>query len=105
MNEFIYVYILASKRNGTLYIGITSNLIKRVWEHKNKVIEGFTERYNVNRLVYFEPFRNPALAIKREKQLKKYNRKWKLDLIERANPQWDDLYMDLTSGFPDRVGE
>ena len=92
MEKEFYVYILASKRNGTLYIGVTSDLIKRIWEHKNKFVEGFTKQYHVDKLVYFEQFRDPENAIKREKRLKKYTRKWKLDLIEKMNPEWDDLY-------------
>jgi len=87
-----YVYILASKRNGTLYIGVTGNLIKRVYEHKNGIVEGFTQKYNVHVLVYYEKYGNVRNAIKREKHLKKWNRKWKLNLIEKENPNWDDLY-------------
>jgi len=75
MNRYYYIYILANKRNGTLYIGVTSDLIKRVWEHKNKVIEGFTKKYSIDKLVYFEQYNDPVNAIKREKRLKKYNRK------------------------------
>ena len=100
MDKNYYVYILASKRNGTLYTGITSNLVKRVWEHKEKVIEGFTKKYNVDKLVYIEQFRDPENAIKREKRLKKYPRKWKLNLIEKDNPEWNDLY-DGLSGYPE----
>ena len=87
MEKEFYVYILASKRNGTLYIGVTSDLIKRIWEHKNKFVKGFTKKYHVDKLVYFEQFRDPENAIKREKRLKKYTRKWKLDLIEKMNPK------------------
>ena len=105
MDKDYYVYVLASQRNGTLYVGITSNLIKRIWEHKNKAIEGFTQKYNVGKLVYFEQYRDPENAIKREKRLKKYNRQWKLELIEKENPEWRDLYTDLVSGLPDRVGQ
>ncbi len=105
MEKDFYVYILASRRNGTLYVGVTSDLIKRVWEHKNKLVAGFTEQYDVNKLVYYEYFQNAAEAIRREKRLKKYNRKWKTELIEKINPHWNDLYEDLISGFPDRVGE
>ncbi len=105
MKRNFYVYILASHRNGTLYCGVTSNLIKRVWEHKNKVTEGFTEKYDVDKLVYYEQFLGAEHAIMREKRLKKYNRKWKLDLIEKDNPTWKDLYEELLSGFPDQVGE
>ena len=86
------VYILASKRNGTLYIGVTSNLQKRAWEHKNDLVEGFTKRYGVHRLVYYELHNDIASAIQREKQMKKWNRTWKLELIERQNPDWGDLW-------------
>ncbi|GLR99875.1 MULTISPECIES: GIY-YIG nuclease family protein [Bradyrhizobium] len=87
-----YVYILASKIGGTLYIGVTNDLIRCVAEHKSKVIESFTEKYDVARLVYFEQFDDPENAIKREKRLKKWNRAWKVRLIEQHNPNWDDLY-------------
>jgi putative endonuclease len=87
-----YVYILASKVGGTLYIGVTNDLIRRVAEHRLKVMEGFTEKYDVVRLVYFEQFDDPENAIKREKRLKKWNRAWKVRLIEEHNPNWDDLY-------------
>lgn len=86
-----FVYILASKRNGTLYIGVTSNLEKRIFEHKNKLIKGFTEKYNLKILVYYEITNDINSAIRREKQLKKWNRKWKLELIEKSNPKWTDL--------------
>ena len=105
MDKSCYVYILASKRNGTLYIGITSNLIKRVWEHKEELVESFTKKYNVKKLVYYEQYNDPENAIKREKRLKKYARKWKLELIEKENPKWRDLYYDLIAGLPDRVGQ
>lgn len=85
------VYILASKRNGTLYIGVTSNLHGRVWEHKNNVVEGFTKKYSVHMLVYYELHAYMATAIRREKQIKKWNRAWKLQLIEEKNPNWHDL--------------
>ncbi len=90
-----HVYILASKRNGTLYIGMTDNLARRVYEHRNDLIEGFTKRYQVHRLVYAEETNDVESAIRREKQLKKWNRKWKLELIEKVNPEWRDLYEDL----------
>ena len=90
-----YVYIMASKRNGTLYIGVTNDLLKRVYEHKNNFINGFTKKYNIHSLVYFEQCGDIESAIIREKQLKKWNRKWKLELIERENSQWRDLYEDL----------
>ena len=86
------VYILSSKRNGTLYIGVTSNLQKRTWEHKNNLVEGFTKKYGVHRLVYYELHEDMVSAIKREKQMKKWNRGWKLELIERQNPSWRDLW-------------
>jgi putative endonuclease len=86
------VYILASKRNGTLYVGVTSDLKKRVWEHKNDLVEGFTKRYGVHQLVYYELHGEIVPAIRREKQIKKWNRSWKLELIERQNPDWGDLW-------------
>lgn len=87
-----FVYIIANDRNGTIYIGVTNNLTKRVWEHKNKMTPGFTNKHNVNKLVYYEIFEDINYAIKREKRLKEWPRKWKLDLIEKDNPQWRDLY-------------
>ncbi len=89
------VYILASKRNGTLYIGVTSNLVKRIWEHRNNLVEGFTERYGVDNLVWYESHENMESAIQREKQLKEWNRRWKMRLIESASPNWEDLYHTL----------
>ena len=89
------VYILASKRNGTLYTGVTGNLPKRVWEHRNNSIDGFTKRYEVHMLVYFEEHGDMEAAITREKQIKKWNRAWKLRLIEGKNPLWQDLYASL----------
>ena len=89
------VYIMASKRNGTLYIGVTSALKKRVWEHKNDVAEGFTKRYGVHTLVYFEVLGDMYAALTREKQLKKWNRAWKIGLIQRGNPTWRDLWDEL----------
>lgn len=86
-----YVYILASDRNGTLYIGVTSNLVKRVGEHKEKTVEGFTKKYGVSKLVWYEEHEYIESAILREKQLKKWNRLWKLREIEEANPDWNDL--------------
>lgn len=90
-----YVYLLASKRNGTLYIGVTSDLIRRVWQHKNKALAGFTKRYDLNKLVYYESFANVNLAIRREKRLKEWQRNWKLNLIESINPEWKDLYFEI----------
>ena len=95
MEKNFYVYILASKRNGTLYVGVTSDLVKRVWEHKNKLVEGFTKKYGVDKLVYYEQFQDVESAIKREKRLKNYNRRWKLGLIEKLNPEWKDLYEEI----------
>ena len=86
-----FVYILASKRNGTLYVGVTNDLVRRTAEHKGHVNQGFTSRYNVTNLVYFEPYPDFAQAIAREKQLKKWRRAWKIALIEKDNPRWDDL--------------
>jgi putative endonuclease len=87
-----FVYILASKRNGTLYTGITSNLANRTWQHKNDLIDGFTKRYGVHRLVWFEEYSNVYEAIGREKQIKGWNRAWKIRLIEKQNPEWMDLF-------------
>jgi len=94
-SKYYYVYILASKKNGTLYIGVTNDLRKRVYEHKNKLADGFTKKYNVCNLVYYEATDDICGAIEREKQLKKWNRKWKLELIEKENPSWEDLYYEL----------
>ena len=96
MDKEFFVYMLASGRNGTLYIGVTSNLIKRVWEHKEKVVDGFTEKHGVDKLVWFEACPDAESAIKREKQMKEWKRQWKLELIEKANPYWRDLYDDLS---------
>ncbi len=87
-----FVYILASKRNGTLYTGVTSNLANRTWQHKNDLIDGFTKRYGVHRLVWFEEHNNVYEAIAREKQIKGWNRAWKIRLIEKQNPEWMDLF-------------
>ncbi|MEY4463960.1 MAG: hypothetical protein RLZZ81_931 [Pseudomonadota bacterium] len=94
MKEY-YVYILSNKCDGTLYIGVTSDIIKRVWQHKQRIIKGFTTKYNLDKLVYFEQFNDINLAISREKRLKEYKRKWKLDLVETNNPNWHDLYEDI----------
>jgi putative endonuclease len=87
-----YVYIMSNRKNGTLYVGVTNNLIKRVYEHKNSFVDSFTKKYGLNLLVYFEVFEQISHAIEREKQLKKGNRKRKIQLIESMNPQWSDLY-------------
>jgi putative endonuclease len=89
------VYVMASKPNGTLYIGVTGDLPKRVWEHKNESVDGFTKRYGVHRLVYCELHADMLSAIAREKQMKKWNRAWKLELIETQNPQWNDLSEEI----------
>jgi putative endonuclease len=90
-----YVYILASKRNGTLYIGVTNDLLKRVYDHKNNLIEGFTKKYSVHDLVYYEQHNEVGKAITREKQIKRWKRNWKIELIEKTNPNWKDLYLGL----------
>jgi len=90
-----YVYIMASRRNGTLYVGVTSNLAQRVWQHKNNFADGFTAKYGVHDLVYCEKHPNAVSAIQREKQIKKWNRMWKLRLIEKTNPNWRDLYEEV----------
>lgn len=95
MEKRFHVYLLASGRNGTLYVGVTSDLARRVWAHKNDAVDGFTKKYRVHDLVYFEELSTPEEAIVREKQLKKWRRKWKLALIEEGNPQWRDLYADI----------
>jgi putative endonuclease len=92
MNKQPAVYILASKRNGTLYTGVTSNLVKRIWEHKNDFVEGFGKRYAVHQPVWYEMHETMESAIQREKRVKGWKRAWKLELIERFNPDWHDLY-------------
>ncbi|RJO61549.1 GIY-YIG nuclease family protein [candidate division WS5 bacterium] len=87
-----YVYILANKKNGTLYIGVASDLKKRVFQHKEKLVEGFSKKYGIDRLIYYEESNDITSAIIKEKQLKKWNRAWKIRLIEENNPNWDDLY-------------
>lgn len=89
------VYILASERNGTLYIGVTSDLVKRVWEHQSDFVEGFTKKYKVHHLVWYEVHDNMEAAINREKQLKEWKRQWKITLIEKTNPYWNDLYASI----------
>lgn len=91
----MFVYILASQKNGTLYIGVTNDLVRRVYEHAHGLIAGFTKKYNIKSLVYFEHLDTPEAAIKREKQLKKWNRAWKIELIEKNNPDWLNLYEDI----------
>jgi len=94
MREY-YIYILASKRNGTLYTGFTNDLLRRVSEHKSDVVKGFTKKYGVHRLVYFEQYDDYDAVLQREKQIKEWKRKWKVELIERTNPKWKDLFDEL----------
>ena len=89
------VYILASQQNGTLYIGVTNDLVKRVWQHKNDTIEGFSKKYSVHKLIYYELHQDMVSAITREKQLKKWNRAWKVELVEEKNPEWNDLWDEI----------
>ncbi|ARM35439.1 GIY-YIG nuclease family protein [Legionella longbeachae] len=95
MEKYSYVYIVTNQKNGTLYIGVTTDLVKRIWEHKNKFVESFTKKYNCTRLVYYEQHIDVLEAIKQEKRLKKYLRSWKIELIESVNPLWRDLYEDI----------
>ena len=90
-----YVYIMASKRNGTLYIGVTNNLARRVFQHKNDFIEGFTKKYGIHMLVYYEECHDIESAIQRERRMKKWNRQWKIKRIEQQNPEWRDLYEEV----------
>ena len=90
-----YIYIMTNKKYGTLYIGVTSDLIKRVYEHKKSFIDSFTSRYNLKKLVYYEVFDDINEAIKKEKQLKKWKRAWKIELIDKFNPNWKDLYLNM----------
>jgi putative endonuclease len=91
-----YVYILTNKPRGTLYVGVTSDLVGRVYQHREGVIAGFTKRYGLKQLVHFEKYDTPMLAIQREKNIKHWSRLWKLDLVNSSNPQWRDLYNDIT---------
>ncbi len=92
-----YVYLLASKKNGTLYLGVTNDIVRRGFEHRAKVIDGFTKRYGVDKLVWFEIYDDAITAITREKELKKWRRTWKVRLIEEGNPEWIDLYPEIAS--------
>ncbi len=96
MEKLFYVYILASQRNGTIYTGVTSNLLQRIWQHKEKSVPGFTKEHGVDKLVWYEQHETAESAITREKRIKKWNRDWKLKLIEEKNPYWNDLYSTLT---------
>ena len=89
------IHLMASRRNGTLYVGVTSDLAKRVWQHKADMVDGFTKRYGVHTLVWYEAHDSMESAIRREKPIKEWKRKWKLELVEKDNPEWKDLYEDL----------
>ena len=92
-----YVYLLASRRNGTLYVGVTNDLVRRVCQHKTKAMRGFTSRYGIDKLVWFEIYDDAVTAITREKEIKKWRRAWKISLIEAVNQDWRDLYVDITA--------
>ncbi|MFD2740103.1 GIY-YIG nuclease family protein [Sulfitobacter aestuarii] len=94
----MYVYIMTNRPNGTLYIGVTGDLVRRVHQHRTHALPGFTDRYNLERLVHFEHYEEPRLAIQREKNLKKWYRAWKIALIEKSNPAWRDLWTEIVSG-------
>jgi putative endonuclease len=98
MTKYYYIYIITNKPDGVLYVGITSNLLKRVWEHKNKIITGFSSKYNLDKLVYYETYESPQQAIDRETCLKRWKREWKLKLIKKENPNWVDLYLEMEKG-------
>ena len=104
MHKDAFVYILASKKNGTLYIGVTSDLAKRVWQHKCNLFEGFSKKYDVHQLVYYEQFADIKNAIMREKRLKNWHRQWKIDLIEKHNPDWNDFYDDINGSCGQAAG-
>ena len=97
MEKRFAVYLLASRRNGTLYVGVTSDLVQRVWQHRTNAVEGFTARHDVHRLVWFELHESAESAIQREKRIKKWERDWKVRLIEAGNPYWNDLYASIAS--------
>ncbi|MFL6815803.1 MAG: GIY-YIG nuclease family protein [Bradyrhizobium sp.] len=90
-----YIYIIASRKDGAIYIGVTNGIIRRIYEHRTKVTRGFTWKYNITRLVWFEIYEDPISAISREKELKKWKRAWKIELIEAQNPEWNDLYVSI----------
>ena len=91
-NKNYYVYIITNKKRGTLYIGVTNNLKRRIYEHKNELVDGFSKKYHLHKLVFYETFNSIYDAIDKEKKMKKWNRKWKIELIENTNPNWNDLY-------------
>jgi putative endonuclease len=91
----VYVYLLASGKHGTLYVGVTNDLVRRVYQHRTRAVRGFTSRYNIHHLVWFEIYDDPLHAIAREKEIKKWRREWKVNLIERSNPEWADLYESM----------
>ena len=91
----MYVYILSNQKRGTLYIGVTNDLIRRIWQHKKKYFKGFTQKYGIDKLVYYEVFEDEQNAITREKKLKNWHRDWKINLIEKSNPDWNDLYDNI----------
>ena len=93
----MYVYLLASAKHGTLYVGVTNDLVRRVYQHRTRAVRGFTSRYRIHRLVWFESYDDPLTAIAREKEMKKWRREWKVNLIERSNPGWVDLYESIAS--------
>jgi putative endonuclease len=93
--QYSFVYIMASRKNGTMYVGVTSNLLQRTYQHRNHLVEGFTDKYRVVNLVYFETYDDLKMAIAREKQLKRWRRAWKINLIEKDNPEWKDLFDQL----------
>lgn len=95
MSPTYHVYIMANHRNGTIYLGVTNNLARRVYEHQEKLFRGFSSTYYTNKLVFYESYADVRDAITREKQIKKWNRAWKIELIERSNPEWRDLWFDL----------
>jgi putative endonuclease len=95
-SRLFYVYLLASRKQGTLYLGVTKDLIRRIYQHREKLTPGFSSQYDIRRLVWFETYDDPVNAIEREKEIKKWRRSWKIDLIEKENPEWKDLYPDIT---------
>ncbi len=95
MAQSYFVYILTNRKDGVLYIGMTNDLVRRIYEHREGTVSGFTKKYNLKRLIYFEVFDDPENAIMREKRMKKWNREWKIELIENDNPEWRDLYLDI----------